>query len=177
MSLTLLGGIGAYLYPFITRFAATVSLLRAEPVLPYPVPVQGVAPRRLTDQWGAPRSGGRRHQGIDIFAPCGTPVLSATEGIVFTVGENTLGGLIVRVLGPGGFWHYYAHLSRYGDVQRGDRIRAGAIIGYVGRTGNARGTPCHLHYGVYAWGGGAQNPYPLLTRSDPPVDAVDEAGR
>ena len=178
VSLALIGGIGAYVYPFIARFAYTMRLVRAEPVLPYPVPVEGVSPRRLTDQWGAPRSGGRRHQGIDIFARCGTPVLSATDGIVFTVGENALGGLIVRVLGPGGYWHYYAHLSRYGDVKRGDRVRAGTVIGYVGQTGNARGTPCHLHYGIYAWGGGAENPYPLLTRSEPPAEgAADDPGR
>ena len=173
LSLAIVAAIGAYLYPLVTRFAATVRLLRAEPVLPYPVPVQGVSPRRLSDQWGAPRSGGRRHQGIDIFAPCGTPVLSATEGIVFTVGENSLGGQIVRVLGPGGYWHYYAHLSRYGDVKRGDRVRAGTVLGYVGQTGNARGTPCHLHYGVYAWGGGAQNPYPLLTSSTSDAPSAD----
>lgn len=176
VSLALLGAIGAYLSPVIARFAYTVRLVRAEPDLPYPIPVQGVSARKLTDQWGAPRSGGRRHQGIDIFAPCGTPVLSATEGIVFTVGENSLGGQIVRVLGPGGYWHYYAHLSRYGDVARGDRVQTGTVLGYVGQTGNARGTPCHLHYGVYAWGGGARNPYPLLTSAAPPRTA-DSAGR
>lgn len=167
-SLAILAGIGYYVYPVLTRLAYTAHLIRAEPALPYPMPVQGASPRRLTDQWGAPRSGGRRHQGIDIFAPCGTPVLSATEGIVFTVGENALGGQIVRVLGPGGNWHYYAHLSRYGDVTRGDRVQPGTVLGYVGQTGNARGTPCHLHYGVYSWGGGAQNPYPMLTRAAPP---------
>lgn len=176
-SLAVLAAIGAYLHPFVERLAYTARLVRAKPDLPYPVPVSGVPPGRLTDQWGAPRSGGRRHQGIDIFARCGTPVLSATEGIVFTVGENALGGSIVRVLGPGGFWHYYAHLDRFGEVRRGDRIRAGTVVGYVGQTGNARGTPCHLHYGIYAWGGGAQNPYPLLTRSSPPPDPAGEAGR
>ena len=176
LSLAILIGVGYYVYPVISRFAYMARLIRTDPVLPYPVPVQGVAARRLTDQWGAPRSGGRRHQGIDIFAPCGTPVLSATEGIVFTVGENALGGQIVRVLGPGGYWHYYAHLSRYGDIARGDRVPSGAVLGYVGQTGNARGTPCHLHYGVYAWGGGAQNPYPMLTRTTAPP-AADSAGR
>lgn len=156
---------GRLAYPALEHFYQVTRLVRAAPSLPYPVPVEGIRPRQLTDQWGAPRSGGRRHQGIDIFAKCGTPVLSATEGIVFTVGTNELGGQIVRVLGPGGYWHYYAHLSRYGDIREGDPVLAGSVLGYVGDTGNARGTPCHLHYGVYSWKGGANNPFPLLTDS------------
>lgn len=130
---------------------------------PLLVPVQGVRPTDLSDTWGASRSSGRTHEGIDIFARCGHPVVSATEGIVLGLGENTLGGLTVRVLGPQGSRHYYAHLSRYGPVRAGDHVRAGDVLGYVGNTGNARGTPCHLHYGIYM-DGGARNPYPYLTR-------------
>jgi murein DD-endopeptidase MepM/ murein hydrolase activator NlpD len=152
-------------WPVVRRIRAIARVVRATPVLPYPVPVAGVTPRQLTDSWGAPRSGNRRHQGIDIFAPCGTPILSATDGLVVTVGSNTLGGQIVRVLGPGAYWHYYAHLSRFGDVREGELIAAGTVLGYVGVTGNAKGTPCHLHYGVYTWGNGATNPYPLLVDS------------
>lgn len=128
---------------------------------PLLVPVKGVRPSALTDTWGAARSGGRSHQGIDIFARCGRPVLSATEGIVFSVGENNLGGQVVWVLGPGGSWHYYAHLSRFAEIGRGDYIQSGDTVGYVGNTGNAAGTPCHLHYGIYRKGQ-ALNPYPLL---------------
>jgi murein DD-endopeptidase MepM/ murein hydrolase activator NlpD len=58
--------------------------------------------------------------------------------------------------------HYYAHLERFGEFERGDLVMAGDIVGYVGNTGNARGTPPHLHYGVYAPGVGAINPFPLL---------------
>lgn len=152
-------------FPALRKLRVIVHLVRTPPVLPYPIPVEGVLQRQLTDSWGAARSGNRRHQGIDIFAPCGTPVLSTTEGIVFTVGTNSLGGQIVRVLGPGGYWHYYAHLSRYGDVREGQLVAAGTVLGYVGVTGNARGTPCHLHYGVYTWGNLAVDPYPLLTDS------------
>lgn len=138
---------------------ARLSLQDAPQALP--VPVQGVAPRRLVDTWGAARSDGRTHEGIDIFAARGTPVLSATEGVVSRVGTNTLGGLVVWVLGPGGQRHYYAHLDGYADISHGQLVAPGDVLGYVGNTGNARGTPPHLHYGIYT-GSGAINPYPLL---------------
>ncbi|WP_426197268.1 M23 family metallopeptidase [Massilia sp. DWR3-1-1] len=129
-----------------------------------PVPVEGVPARALRDTWGGARSEGRKHEGIDIFARRGTPVLSSTEGLVVRVGDNRLGGLVVWVLGPGGQRHYYAHLERHADVEAGMRIGAGRVLGYVGDTGNAKGTPPHLHYGVYA-PGGAVNPYPMLRAS------------
>jgi murein DD-endopeptidase MepM/ murein hydrolase activator NlpD len=126
-----------------------------------PVPVEGVRVRALRDTWHGARGEGRRHEGIDIFARRGTPVLSSTEGIVTQVGTNRLGGLVVWVMGPGGQRHYYAHLDRHADVAAGMRIQAGRVLGYVGTSGNAQGTPPHLHYGVYDMGG-AINPYPLL---------------
>lgn len=128
---------------------------------PLRVPVRGVPSTALSDTWGATRSSGRTHEGIDIFAPCGQPVVSATEGIVLHIGENTLGGRTVRVLGPSGSIHYYAHLERYGPVSAGDHVKPGDVLGHVGNSGNARGTPCHLHYGIYL-DGSARNPYPYL---------------
>ena len=128
------------------------------------MPVAGVKPRGLRDTWHGARSEGRKHEGIDIFAKRGTAVLSSTEGIVLRVGTNRLGGLVVWVLGPGGQRHYYAHLDHYSDVAPGMRVEPGRVLGFVGDTGNAKGTPPHLHYGVYE-AGGAINPYPLL-RSD-----------
>lgn len=65
------------------------------------------------------------------------------------------------MLGPGGQRHYYAHLDSFSDVRAGMRVEAGRVLGYVGTSGNAAGTPPHLHYGVYE-AGGAINPYPLL---------------
>jgi len=126
------------------------------------VPVAGVARRNLVDTWGGARSGGRRHEGIDIFASRGTAVIAATEGIVASIGENRLGGRSVWVYGPGRQRHYYAHLDRYEEtLSAGDRVAAGDVLGYVGNTGNAQGTPPHLHYGIYTMSG-AINPYPLL---------------
>jgi murein DD-endopeptidase MepM/ murein hydrolase activator NlpD len=99
---------------------------------------------------------------VDIFAARGTPVLSATEGIVIRVGTNRLGGQVINILGPGRQVHYYAHLDRYGGFEEGDVVYPGSIIGYVGNTGNARDTPPHLHYGIYDPGRGAVNPWPML---------------
>ncbi len=127
-----------------------------------PVPVVGVSANALRDTWGAARDGGRRHEGIDIFAPKGTPVTSTTRGLVLRVGQNRLGGNVVWIFGPGGQRHYYAHLERFGDLKPGDFVMPGDIVGYVGNTGNARGAPPHLHYGVYAARAGAINPFPLL---------------
>jgi murein DD-endopeptidase MepM/ murein hydrolase activator NlpD len=140
------------------------QLMRAPRPASLPVPVEGVAARGLADTWNAPRSGGRHHQGIDIFARKGTPITSPVDGLVLSVGPNRLGGNTVKVLGPGAQVHYFAHLDRYADVHEGMRVRRGTVLGYVGVTGNARGTPPHLHYGIYDVPGGAENPYPVLTR-------------
>ncbi|MFA9440948.1 M23 family metallopeptidase [Uliginosibacterium sp. sgz301328] len=153
--------LGWSVWPYLRHTIDVVHLLRADMPVPLPVPVQGVRARQIADTWGGPRSGGRRHEGSDIFAKCGTPVLAATRGLVLRVGENRLGGNIIVVLGPGGYWHYYAHLAAYADVKRGDWIEAGRVIGYVGDTGNAKGTPCHLHYGIYTKSG-AVNPWPFF---------------
>lgn len=125
--------------PALLNIPRVIMLVREEPVLPYPVPVQGVRTSQLTDQWGAPRSGGRKHQGIDIFASCGTPVLSATHGLVTRIGTNMLGGQIVRVLGPGGYWHYYAHLSEFGDIKEGQLVTAGTVPRQGRRHGQREG--------------------------------------
>ena len=128
-----------------------------------PIPVEGVVVTNLQDTWGAPRSEGRKHQGIDIFAPRGTAVFSATNGMVWKLGQNRLGGNAVWILGPGGHMHYYAHLEAFADIAAGNRIYQGEILGFVGNSGNAKGTPPHLHYAIYTISGGAVNPYPLLS--------------
>ena len=133
----------------------------APPPLALPIPVEGVAAGALHDSWHAPRSGGRRHEGIDIFARRGTPVLAPVTGLVTHVGQDRLGGNVVRVMGPGRQTHYFAHLDRFAPIKAWDVVVAGEVIGYVGNTGNARGGSPHLHYGIYA-AGGAINPFPLL---------------
>ena len=133
--------------------------LPAENSLPNPLPKQ-----HLADTWGAARSQGRSHEGIDIFAERGTPIQATTQGIVNKVGEDDLGGHVVMIIGPGGAGHYYAHLEDYADISANDWVNAGDIIGYVGDSGNAKGTPPHVHYGIYI-NGSAVNPYPLLQKN------------
>jgi murein DD-endopeptidase MepM/ murein hydrolase activator NlpD len=158
--------LGAYalLGPYLKNILYAMRLASMPTPVALPVPVRGVQARGLRDTWHGARSGGRKHEGIDIFARRGTPVLAATEGIVLRVGTNKLGGQVVWVLGPGGQRHYYAHLDRHAEIENGQRVRAGTILGYVGTTGNAAGTPPHLHYGIYE-AGGAVNPYPMLRSS------------
>ncbi|KAA8732181.1 M23 family metallopeptidase [Acinetobacter qingfengensis] len=130
-----------------------------------PVPVQGVNRSQLTDTWGAARSHGRRHEGIDIMAEKGTKVYSTTNGVVASLKDNNLGGKVIWIIGPAGSWHYYAHLSKHKrGLEEGNIVRKGDLIGYVGNTGNARHTHPHLHYGLYlsGKGRGAVNPYPYL---------------
>ncbi|HUR76384.1 MAG TPA: peptidoglycan DD-metalloendopeptidase family protein [Acidimicrobiales bacterium] len=119
-------------------------------------PVQG--PRAFSNDWGNPRSGGRRHKGNDIFAPTGTPVVAPVAGSV-TQRSGGLGGLAVYVRGVDGNTYYGAHLSRFG---LGGRVGQGQIVGYVGTSGNARGGSAHLHFEIHPGGGGAVNPYGTL---------------
>lgn len=127
------------------------------------MPIKGINPSDITDTWTADREGGRLHQGQDIFAKKGTPIFSATEGIIVNVGGNKLGGNTVMILGSGGRRYYYAHLSSYGsDAVFGNEVGTSTLIGYVGNTGNASGTPSHLHFGIYT-NNGPINPLPLLT--------------
>ena len=130
-----------------------------------PIPVDNIKRHQLKDTWGASRSSGRLHEGIDIMAPRGTKVLSATEGLIADLRNNNLGGKVIWILGPGGTWHYYAHLDGHKrGLSVGDYVKKGQVIGYVGNSGNARHTAPHLHYGLYLQGKGrgAVNPYPYL---------------
>ncbi|GMA15869.1 M23 family metallopeptidase [Deinococcus metallilatus] len=162
--LALLVGAAYLLWPAVRKAQRYAALLAAPAPtarsLPTPLP-----DRHFADTWGGARSGERRHEGVDIFAPRGTPIHATTSGIVLNVGENRLGGRTVMILGPGGQRHYYAHLDRYADLQAGEWIEAGTVVGYVGDSGNARGTPTHLHYGIYT-ASGAINPYPLLRQEE-----------
>ena len=134
---------------------------RLEPSLRFPV--RGIDPGSVQSSFGGPRDAGRRkHAGIDIFAPRGTPVLAAADGWVTGSTMNGLGGNVVWVWSPlRQMTTYYAHLDRH-QVAPGDRVRAGDVVGYVGTTGNARGTPPHLHFGVYVWHVGAVDPLPYV---------------
>lgn len=155
--------LGFLAWPWLKNALYLAELLGENVPHSLPIPVKGVSVQAVRDTFGAPRARDRTHQGIDIFAPRGTPVTSTTRGIVSRVGENSLGGTVVWVLGPAGDRHYYAHLDSVADIRSGQRIDAGAVLGTVGTSGNARGTPPHLHYGIYRGTAGAINPFPLLS--------------
>ena len=158
----ILGGAEQFADKFL--FVVHVAQLYAEvPDQKLEMPVQGVSKSQIADSWHAPREGERLHEGQDIFASRGTPVLSATEGYITQIGENKLGGHTISVIGAGGRIYYYAHLDSYAPhIASGDHVTPQTMLGYVGTTGNAASTPPHLHFGVYATGS-ALNPLPLLT--------------
>lgn len=118
------------------------------------------SPRSYIDDFGYPRSGGRSHQGNDIFAPYGTPIRAPFEGIA-DESSNSLGGLAVFVRASDGTYVYNAHLSRYAGVD-GKHVQPGDLIGYVGQSGNAAGTPPHDHFELHPGGGSAITPYQHL---------------
>ena len=178
--LLLLGvtGIGSMLVDNIAFYAQVAHLYTQEPDRKIAMPLEDVTRRQIADTWGAPRGTGRRHEGQDIFAPKGTPILSATNGFIYKIGENNLGGQTVSVISAGGRVYYYAHLEKYApNIEVGDRVTTRSVLGYVGTTGNAAGTPPHLHFGIYTMSG-AINPLPLLTdRTAPNITTTTQPSR
>ncbi len=162
-------GVAGAIADTVVFYARVAKLYTEEPHSKIKMPVEDVAKREVTDTWGAPRSGGRQHEGQDIFAPKGTRILSATNGYVYKIGENNLGGQTVSVISSGGRVYYYAHLDAYAPgLEVGDPVTTRTLLGFVGTTGNAQGTPPHLHFGVYGFGG-AINPLPLITDRTAPT--------
>lgn len=133
-------------------------------------PVAG--PVSFTDTWGAPRSGGRTHKGVDMFAARGTPVVAPVSGSV-EFRPVTLGGLAFHLWGDDGNYYYGAHLDSYGPVS--GQVDAGTVVGYVGDTGNARGTSPHLHFEIHP--GRTQGAPPAAENPTPTVSIACEANR
>jgi murein DD-endopeptidase MepM/ murein hydrolase activator NlpD len=156
-------------------YVHVARLYTREPDAKIAMPLEEVSKAQIANTWHAPRGNDRLHEGQDIFAARGTPVFSATEGYIVNIGENNLGGQTVSVIGAGGRTCYYAHLDSYAPhIAEGDYVTRQTLLGYVGTTGNAAGTPPHLHFGVYA-PGGAINPLPLLSDRPAPVKKVSES--
>ncbi|HEV8115511.1 MAG TPA: M23 family metallopeptidase, partial [Acidimicrobiales bacterium] len=145
------------------RPPAATAAATAAPVNrgPWVCPVQGGA--TFTNDWGFPRSGGRRHQGNDLFAPRGTPVVASVAGS-YRRSSNGLGGISYYLQGSDGNTYYGTHMAGYGSVGPGP-VAQGAVLGFVGNSGNARGTSPHLHFEIHPGGGGAVNPFPTVSRA------------
>ena len=120
-------------------------------------------PSGFANTWGAPRSGGRRHQGTDVMAPCGAPVYAVTDGTIQRTSSGGLGGISLYLKATNGDVFYYTHLRGFSNGSApGKRVSAGDVIASNGNTGNARGGPCHVHFEWKPNGGRSVNPYPLL---------------
>jgi murein DD-endopeptidase MepM/ murein hydrolase activator NlpD/SH3-like domain-containing protein len=126
-------------------------------------PVEGKDSHAFGGGFGAPRDGGRReHHGVDIFARRHTPVLAPSDAYVQRVRESDVGGLNIWLHDSKRQINlYFAHLQTQ-DVQENTQVKAGQQIGTVGNTGNARTTPPHLHFGIYARG--PVDPAPFITK-------------
>ena len=133
-------------------------------------PVAG--PHSYVNSFGAPRSGGRSHQGCDIMAARGTPVVACVSGTISSTGSGGIGGITIH-LKANGTNYYYAHLDGIaGGIGGGVSVSAGQVIGYVGNTGNASGGACHLHFEIRP-GGSRSIHTPLFA---PPTDRAASAG-
>jgi len=118
---------------------------------------------RHSNDWHAPRSGGRQHQGNDLFAPAGSVLVAIEDGVVdkVTNTDTGLGGITLWIKGRSGTRWYYAHNAR-NLMQVGASVTVGQPVAVLGNTGNARTTPAHVHFEMHPGGGAAANPYPLL---------------
>ena len=122
-------------------------------------------PRNFTDTYGAPRSGGRSHMGVDILSPHGTPIRAYEDGTISRMDSNALGGISLYLRGVSGNEYYYTHLSGYvSGLSTGQSVKAGQHIAFNGDSGNAAGIP-HLHWEVFPGGGGNANPYPYAKQA------------
>jgi murein DD-endopeptidase MepM/ murein hydrolase activator NlpD len=147
----------------------------------YVFPVYGMA--SYSNTFGAPRADTGWHHGEDIFGPLGAPLLAVADGIVYSVGWQRVGGLRLWLQDRVGNEFYYAHLSAYSPLAvNGAQVRAGDVLGFMGNTGDAEGTPYHLHFEIhpvsllYEGYDGAVAPYPYLNAwkrlQDLPITSV-----
>jgi hypothetical protein len=147
----------------------------------YVFPVYGAA--SYGNSFGAPRADTGWHHGEDIFGALGSPILAVADGIVYSVGWQRVGGLRLWLQDRVGNEFYYAHLSAFSPLAvNGAQVRAGDVLGFMGNTGDAEGTPYHLHFEIhpvsllYEGYDGAVAPYPYLNAwkrlQDLPITSV-----
>lgn len=158
-----------------STFQAQLQILGATPVTVLPVPVLfGVVPADISPNFGDPRDGGaRKHQGEDLMAVKGTPIVSPTAAVVLRTVTGPDEGNAVYTANPGGETFIYMHLDRFGEgVVAGEVLAAGSLIGYVGNTGNASGGAAHLHFEIHSSASVPIDPYPRLTAEFTPAQKI-----
>ena len=152
--------------PATTRPAAPATTPTTRASTPAPATASGdwvcpvAGPNAFSDDYGAPRGGGRSHQGNDILAAKGTPVVANVSGVV-TQRNGEVSGLAYFLAGDDGNRYFGAHLDTFGAS---GRVSAGTKIGTVGNTGDAAGGPPHLHFEIHPGGSGYINPYSTLRK-------------
>ncbi len=135
----------------------------ANPIVLMPV-LFGVGLNNIFPNFGDPRPYGRTHEGEDIMAVKGTPIVSPTPAVVIRIVTGASEGNAVYTANPGGETFVYMHLDRFGEgVVAGTVLAPGALIGYVGNTGNASGGAAHLHFEIHNSAGTPTNPFLRLT--------------
>ncbi len=121
----------------------------------------------MSDNYGANRPAPiGSHEGVDIFAPFGSPVVAVADGRLSKVGTLPISGNRLWLTTPGGDAFFYAHLSAFSDgAVDGARVKAGTVLGFTGNTGDAEPTPPHVHFEVHPGGIEAPSvdPYPIVT--------------
>lgn len=150
-----------------------IAALGSVAVQSIPIPVLfGIALRNITPNFGDPRGDGTRtHEGLDIIAVKGTPIVSPTPAVVLSTGNGDSSGLYVYTANPGGETFVYMHLDKIGEnVTPGAVLETGSLIGYVGNTGNASGGGAHLHFEIK--NNVATDPYPRITREFTPEEKM-----
>ena len=104
----------------------------------------------FADTWGAARADVGWHHGVDIFARLGAPVVAVADGTLLSVGWNRIGGRRAWLRDRDGNYFYFAHLSGFAEIAtNGAQVAAGTVLGFVGNTGDAEGTPYHLHFEIH----------------------------
>lgn len=150
---------------YSSSIAKKVKALDEDKVETFAIPVLfGIKLTNMSPNFGDPRDGGARtHEGEDMLAPLGTPIVSPTPAVVLMKGSGDSSGNYVRTANPGGETFVYMHLDSIPDIKSGDVLKTGDFIGIVGDTGNAKGGPAHLHFEVRD-GREATDPFPRIKK-------------
>lgn len=147
-----------------STYSRAISRLDDDKVDEFVIPVLfGIRLSNITPDFGDPRGGGTRsHEGQDMVAPLGTPIITPTEAVVTSIGSGDSAGKYVYTANPGGERFRYMHLDDIANIKAGDVLQEGDYIGTVGDTGNAQGGVAHLHFEVRERE--ALDPYPRITK-------------
>ncbi len=156
-----------------TDIGQKVAALPTQIVQTIPIPVLfGVDKTDISPNFGDPRPNGRTHEGEDIMAVKGTPIVSPTPAVVMQIGTGASSGNYVSTINPGGEIFVYMHLDHFAEgLVQGQALKTGDLIGYVGNTGDAAGGPSHLHLEIHD-NGVPTDPYPRLGNAFPSADRM-----